>query len=212
MFTEKYSSRISSKNLIARLRWAANLVSRIGRYRPKNRKPEAPVIVTRNRQEADDILPNPGRKQPRVAGLTVPGPAGGKTKGVLMEQGSTLDQEFIDYLLKEKQRLWGEVRQELFEQIGEKLHSEYSLPQDAGDYALIDLLEDTGLAVTDIRHQELIRLDDAIKRVKEGRYGICEDCGEEINRERLRVVPDAPYCIECQKKREAPDSGISHTL
>ncbi len=129
-----------------------------------------------------------------------------------MEQGSTSDLEYIDYLMKEKQRLWGEIRQELFERIGEKLHSQYSLPQDAGDYALLDLLEDTGLAVTDIRHQELLRLDDAIKRVKEGRYGICEDCGGEIRRERLQVAPYAPCCIECQKKREAPRSGISHTL
>ena len=129
-----------------------------------------------------------------------------------MEQRSKFDQEFIDYLLKEKQRIWAEVRQEIFDQIGEKLHTEYSLPKDIGDYALIDVLEDTGLAVTDIRHQELLRLDDAIKRVKEGRYGICEDCGKEIGRERLQVAPYAPYCIDCQEKREAPGSGTSHTL
>lgn len=68
---------------------------------------------------------------------------------------------------------------------------------------MIDLLEDTGLAVTDIRRQELVRIDDAIKRVKEGRYALCEDCGEKIGWERLRVAPYAPCCIECQKKREA---------
>ena len=129
-----------------------------------------------------------------------------------MEQTASVDKEFIDGLIKEKQRLWGEVRRELFEQIGEKLHSQYSLPQDAGDYALIDLLEDTGLAVNDIRHQELLRIDDAIKRAKEGRYGLCEDCGREIDRERLRVAPYAPCCIDCQKDREATRSGISHTL
>ncbi|HMB16381.1 MAG TPA: TraR/DksA family transcriptional regulator [Pelovirga sp.] len=129
-----------------------------------------------------------------------------------MEQKSNVDEEFIDHLLKEKQRLWGEVRRELFEQIGEKLHSEYSVPQDTGDSALIDLLEDTGLAVTDIRHQELLRIDDTIKRVKEGRYGLCEDCGRKIGRGRLRVAPYAPCCIDCQEKREAPGADTSHTL
>lgn len=129
-----------------------------------------------------------------------------------MEQKSNIDKEFIDSLLKEKQRLWGEVRRELFEQIGEKLHSQYSLPQDTGDYALIDLLEDTGLAVNDIRHQELLRIDDAIKRVKEGRYGLCEDCGRKIGRERLRVAPYAPCCIDCQNQRETLRSGINRTL
>lgn len=129
-----------------------------------------------------------------------------------MTQRSEVDKEFIDYLLKEKQRLWAEVRQEIFEQIGEKLHEEYSLPQDIGDYALIDVLEDTGLALSDLHCQELIRIEDTIRRVKKGRYGLCEDCGQKIDAERLRVAPYAPCCIKCQKKREATEPETGHTL
>lgn len=129
-----------------------------------------------------------------------------------MTQRSEVDKEFIDYLLKEKQRLWSEVRQEIFEQIGENLHEEYSLPQDIGDYALIDVLEDTGLALSDLNCQELIRIEDTIRRVKKGRYGFCEDCGQKIAPERLRVAPYAPCCIKCQKKREAPESERGHSL
>jgi DnaK suppressor protein len=38
--------------------------------------------------------------------------------------------------------------------------------------------------------------------LREGTYGTCEDCGEEINTERLKVLPFAIYCRDCQEKRE----------
>lgn len=41
----------------------------------------------------------------------------------------------------------------------------------------------------------------AFSRVEAGRYGICEECGEEIPLDRLRVLPFAAYCVDCQSKR-----------
>lgn len=41
----------------------------------------------------------------------------------------------------------------------------------------------------------------AFSRVEEGRYGICEECGEEVPVERLKVLPFAAYCVDCQSKR-----------
>ena len=53
---------------------------------------------------------------------------------------------------------------------------------------------------------ELNRKSDQIKRalqrVKEGKYGICEDCGKMIDTDRLAVFPEATMCIKCEKKRE----------
>jgi RNA polymerase-binding protein DksA len=45
-------------------------------------------------------------------------------------------------------------------------------------------------------------LDDALERLRLGLYGVCEECGEEISLERLRVMPFAAYCIDCQHQRE----------
>ena len=117
-----------------------------------------------------------------------------------------------ELLLAEKRRLWSEVRQELFDKMGGELHSQYELSQDLGEQGLIDLLEDTGLAVADIHRQELTRMDEALRRLQSGRYGLCEECGEEIGEERLRVAPYAPCCISCQKKREGPPYGPGVTL
>lgn len=116
-----------------------------------------------------------------------------------------------ELLLAEKRRLWNELRRELFDQ-GEALHSQYELPQDLGEQGLIDLMEDVSLAVTDIRRQELTRMDEALRRLQQGEYGVCEECGVEIDEERLRVAPYASCCVTCQERREGPRSGPGVTL
>ncbi len=42
----------------------------------------------------------------------------------------------------------------------------------------------------------------AIKRIKKGKYGICEDCGQIIDTDRLSIYPEATLCVKCMKKRE----------
>ena len=116
------------------------------------------------------------------------------------------------YLTEEKRRLWNELRTELFETLGEGLHSQYDIPQDVGEQGIIDLLEDTGLAVADIRMKELTRMEEAFRRFAEGSYGICEDCGEEIDEARLRVAPYAPCCLRCQERREGPAHSPGLTI
>lgn len=117
-----------------------------------------------------------------------------------------------ELLLAEKRRLWNELRRELFDQVGGALHSQYELPQDVGEQGLIDLMEDVSLAITDIRRQELTRMDEAMGRLQRGEYGLCEECGAEIDEERLRVSPYVPCCITCQERREGPRSGPGVTL
>ncbi|TLU65673.1 TraR/DksA family transcriptional regulator [Thalassotalea litorea] len=44
---------------------------------------------------------------------------------------------------------------------------------------------------------EIQQLSNAITRIENGSYGICQDCGEDIARERLKVQPAATKCIQC---------------
>lgn len=46
------------------------------------------------------------------------------------------------------------------------------------------------------------QLNDALRRLYEGRYGICEMCGENISETRLEVILHAIYCIDCMEKME----------
>lgn len=49
---------------------------------------------------------------------------------------------------------------------------------------------------------ELREIDAALRRIEDGSYGTCTDCGIEIPRERLHVRPTAQRCIDCQTRHE----------
>lgn len=115
-------------------------------------------------------------------------------------------------LLDEKRRLWSELRVELFDTLGEGLHTQYDIPQDIGEQGILALLEDTGLAVVDVRRRQLTQMEEALAKFEEGSYGLCEDCGKEIDVARLKVAPYATCCVSCQGQREGPISLPRATL
>ncbi len=53
----------------------------------------------------------------------------------------------------------------------------------------------------------LYHIDQALRRVRNKTYGKCEECGEQINRERLEAVPHARLCIKCKELEEQRKSG-----
>lgn len=107
-----------------------------------------------------------------------------------------------EMLMEEKRRLWNELRLELFEKQEAGPRGQRDLPHDLGDQSMLDVLEDTGLAVADIHREQLTRLEMAIVRVEQGSYGLCEECGKKIDEARLRVAPFATSCVNCQEQLE----------
>ena len=123
--------------------------------------------------------------------------------------------EFRNLLMEQKRRLWGELMDDIFRQRGVDLATQYDIPKDPGEQSLLDVLSDAGLAIADVRKDQLTQLEGAQRRLEMGTYGICEECGEPIGLERLRVMPFTPYCIECQKGKEGeegPPKGSGVTL
>jgi len=55
---------------------------------------------------------------------------------------------------------------------------------------------------SDRERQKLIEIDEALKRIEEGSYGICEECGKRINPARLKAMPLARLCINCKAELE----------
>jgi DnaK suppressor protein len=121
-------------------------------------------------------------------------------------------ERLTEVLREQKRRMWNELREHLFTQSGQVLQPEYEIPQDAGDRGLIDLLEDTGLALADIRQGDLIQMEEAERKLREGSYGFCEECGAEIDEGRLALIPFANYCVDCQKLHEGPASPRGVTM
>ena len=56
--------------------------------------------------------------------------------------------------------------------------------------------------IEDRDHQALADIDEALARVADGTYGVCEECGEDIPVARLRAVPTARRCVDCQRQEE----------
>ncbi len=64
-----------------------------------------------------------------------------------------------------------------------------------------NLMEQTVMLLEQER-EKLRFLNDALRRISDGVYGICEICGKNIQEARLEVIPYAHYCIECKSKEE----------
>ena len=50
-------------------------------------------------------------------------------------------------------------------------------------------------------------IDMALKRIKDGTYGVCHTCGKNITKARLEAVPHARYCIDCKSAEEERNAG-----
>ena len=52
------------------------------------------------------------------------------------------------------------------------------------------------------RRQKLLQIKAALRRIDEGAYGYCQECGEDIPEPRLKIDPAALFCIDCASRKE----------
>ena len=74
-------------------------------------------------------------------------------------------------------------------------------------YHMADVATDTydrefSLGLASNERKLLYEFDDALKRIEEGTFGVCEDCKSLIAKNRLKAVPYARLCVKCQEKKE----------
>ena len=74
-------------------------------------------------------------------------------------------------------------------------------------YHMADVASDTydrefSLGLASNEREALYELDDAIKKIDEGTFGICEECKSLITKVRLKAVPYTRLCVKCQQKKE----------
>ena len=105
-------------------------------------------------------------------------------------------------LTTRRNELRDEIRNDVERVRAEPYASVAGATPDIGDEAVADLLSDVGEAEVTRDLEELRMLERALKRVSEGTYGQCVDCGGEIPFERLRVQHAAERCLACQEHRE----------
>lgn len=84
-----------------------------------------------------------------------------------------------------------------------------SSPGDEMDVARASAAVDTHANLIDRAESRLRLIDEALARLENGTYGICADCGDEIGLERLKVLPFAVRCIDCESRRSRGEASSS---
>ena len=70
------------------------------------------------------------------------------------------------------------------------------------DVATDNYYREFSLGIASNDRKLIFELDDALKRIDDGLYGVCEECKGLIAKNRLKAVPYARLCVKCQQRRE----------
>ena len=111
---------------------------------------------------------------------------------------------------EELRRLLEDRRREIMSQVHEKIKGvrtessgkKMSEVFDAGESSESDIQEDIEFALIQMKTETLSKINEALSRLEEGAYGNCYECGDEIAPQRLRALPFAVRCKDCEQARE----------
>lgn len=105
-------------------------------------------------------------------------------------------------LADRREALLAEIRSEVERAREEQFGAVAGATPDTGDEALADLIADIDQAEVTRDLGELRAIQAAERRIADGYYGTCADCGDEIPFERLEAQPAASRCLACQVRHE----------
>lgn len=129
-----------------------------------------------------------------------------KTKKVeepqIVDEAKMREENLRNLLLQKRREILKEAMEEIKRFQSDENKQLVETVLDDGDLSVVDLSEDISLKQLSSHRENLLKIDTALQKLKEGSYGICEDCGEEISEKRLEVMPFAIYCRDCQEKKE----------
>ncbi|WP_462137027.1 TraR/DksA family transcriptional regulator [Candidatus Mycalebacterium sp.] len=128
-----------------------------------------------------------------------PGQTNQTKKGATAAKSGKYGKRFLDEITKELLLM----RERLLKDVSRSTQQATSL--DVGDFydkASDDRERILSLTFSERERNKLNQIEDALKRIDEGTYGICEMTGEKIGQDRLRVMPFARFTIEAQEEME----------
>lgn len=94
------------------------------------------------------------------------------------------------------------IIRKLSETITESKEMESNVAQDVVDKAETSYTKEFLLSLSDAEREQLLLIDEALKRLEHKEFGVCQLCRGDIGPKRLEAIPWTPYCIDCQQKAE----------
>jgi len=96
--------------------------------------------------------------------------------------------------------------QEKLRSLLDTLPDEASVVRDLEEQSVTDFVQEVDFTLMQMKSETLARIDEALRRLEQGAYGLCSDCGRPIAQARLAALPFAVRCRECQERREAAEA------
>ena len=125
-----------------------------------------------------------------------------KTKAATKATTSRYDE--LKKMLEDRRReLMSEVQGKIRDVRSDNMKDREVLDQ--GESSEVDIQEDIEFALIQMKSETLNKIDAAIRRLGEGTYGDCFECGDEISEARLRALPFAVRCKDCEEARETAE-------
>jgi DnaK suppressor protein len=117
-------------------------------------------------------------------------------------EGVPMNQEKIEYFRKLLQDQLDELLSEAERTVAGMTDSKENFP-DPTDRAALESDRNFLLRIRDRERKLIGKIEEALGRIEDGSFGICESCGEEIGEERLVARPVTTLCFDCKKRQEA---------
>ena len=118
-----------------------------------------------------------------------------------MQKSVSMDKERLEYfkdlLTKRREGLVAEASQTIVEMSDD----EETFP-DPTDRASLETDRNFLLRIRDRERKLIMKIDEALERIEDSTFGICELCGDDISEERLKARPVTTLCIDCKTDSE----------
>ncbi len=106
-------------------------------------------------------------------------------------------------ILEERRReIMGQVHEKMRDVRAEGANNPDQGVLDAAESSEADIQDEIEFALIQMKAETLNKIEEALRRLDEGTYGHCFECGEEISERRLRALPFAVRCKDCEEARE----------
>jgi DnaK suppressor protein len=122
--------------------------------------------------------------------------------GLVGVECEAMDKKKLDAFKKRLEERQRELRFNVSRTAQDGREADLESAQDVADRAANSYTKEFLFSQSNSERQTLQMVDGALERIREGSFGECIACGEEINPKRLEAVPWTRHCIECQEKAE----------
>ena len=119
----------------------------------------------------------------------------------------TVSDTYARQLQQMRTELLAQLRAQRGGKVGRAEAAAEAREHQSDDWAQADAERDLSIAMEERESAGLVAIDEALKRIADGSYGLCIDCGAGIATARLHATPTALRCLDCQAQQEKAAGG-----